>query len=61
MHMCLMLPWFPRLVPVSSGHSSGFGAGVCPGTAPGELIARCSAKRLWISQGESLEGHLQSP
>eukprot|EP00965_Chrysotila_dentata_P187491 6172161-Pleurochrysis_carterae.AAC.1 len=52
---------FSRLVPVSSGHMSGFGAGVCPGTAPGVLIARCSAKRLWSSQGGSLEGNLQSP
>eukprot|EP00965_Chrysotila_dentata_P187086 6171913-Pleurochrysis_carterae.AAC.4 len=48
-------------MPVSSRHKSGFGAGVCPGTAPGALFARVSARWLWHSLGYSMEGHLQGP
>eukprot|EP00965_Chrysotila_dentata_P220945 6192098-Pleurochrysis_carterae.AAC.1 len=52
----------PLRMPVSSGHGLGFGAGVCPGTAPGALIARFRAKGwLWLGLGVSLEGHLQGP
>eukprot|EP00965_Chrysotila_dentata_P109754 3626894-Pleurochrysis_carterae.AAC.1 len=61
--MCIQFirSWFPRPVPVSSEHMGRFGAGVCPGTAPGALIAHCSASLHWSSQGASLEGHLQGP
>eukprot|EP00965_Chrysotila_dentata_P054882 1822171-Pleurochrysis_carterae.AAC.1 len=51
----------PRLVPVSSGQRSGFGAGVCPGSAPGALFARSLARLHWYSMGMSMEGHPHGP
>eukprot|EP00965_Chrysotila_dentata_P046408 1542082-Pleurochrysis_carterae.AAC.1 len=51
----------PGFVSVSSEHRSRFGAGECPGTAPGALSALSLARELWSNMGDSLGGHSQGP
>eukprot|EP00965_Chrysotila_dentata_P111743 3695106-Pleurochrysis_carterae.AAC.1 len=65
-HPCLycLCPTYihsPAPAPVSSGRQGGFGAGVCPGTAPGALIARSLVRKLRCSMGGSMEGHPHGP